>query len=88
MTSKVQGEGDYESARHYDEKARKFVEERQKRGEEMKGSAKDAEPQLSEAEREALRHAKSPDEDRRDAEKLRELESAHRKPTGGTGNNS
>ncbi|HXS28811.1 MAG TPA: hypothetical protein VN730_14195 [Steroidobacteraceae bacterium] len=78
MTSKVQGEGNYDAARQYDEKARKFVEEKQKAGEELKGSSKDAQPQLTEAEREALSHAKRGDEDRRDAEELRRLEE-HRK---------
>jgi len=75
MTSKVQGEGDYDSAKRYDEQARKFVEERQARGEEMKGSAKDAQSELTASEREALRHAKSGDEDRRDADQLRKMES-------------
>jgi hypothetical protein len=75
MTSKVQGEGDYESAQRYDEETRKFVEEKQARGEEMKGSAKDAQPGLTESEREALRHAKSGDEDRRDADQMRKMES-------------
>ncbi|MGH8218690.1 MAG: hypothetical protein ACREUT_09025 [Steroidobacteraceae bacterium] len=74
MTSKIQGEGNYDAARHYDEKTRKFVEEKQKSGEELKGSAKDAQPQLTEAEREALRHAKRGDEDQRDAEELRKRE--------------
>ncbi len=79
MTSKVQGEGNYDAARHYDEKARKFVEEKQKAGKELKGSAKDAQPELTQAEREALSHAKHGDEDRRDAEELRKREE-HRKP--------
>ncbi|HTW38506.1 MAG TPA: hypothetical protein VMD49_08050 [Steroidobacteraceae bacterium] len=88
MTSKVQGEGDYESARHYDEKARKFVEERQARGEELKGSAQDAQRELTEAEREALKHAKSGEEDRRDADQLRELEAQRQKSPKQSGNNS
>ncbi|MGH8260989.1 MAG: hypothetical protein ACREUG_15015 [Steroidobacteraceae bacterium] len=78
MTSKVQGEGNYDAARQYDEKARKFVEEKQAAGEELKGSAAEATPDLTEAEREALRHAKRGDEDRRDADELRKLEE-HRK---------
>ncbi|HYK25900.1 MAG TPA: hypothetical protein VEV18_06555 [Steroidobacteraceae bacterium] len=60
-------------------KARKFVEEKQKAGEELKGSSRDSQPQLAEAEREALRHAKSGDADRRDADELRRREAA-RKP--------
>jgi hypothetical protein len=79
MTAKIQGEGNYDAARHYDEKTRKFVEEKQKSGEELKGSSQDAQPQLTEAEREALRHAKRIDEDRRDADDMRKREE-HRKP--------
>lgn len=74
MTSKIQGEGDYESARRYDEKTRKFVKDKQAAGEEMKGSAQEASAELTDAEKEALRHAKRGDEDRRDAEALRKLE--------------
>ena len=79
MTAKIQGEGNYDATRKYDEKARKFVEEKQKAGEELKGSSKDSQPQLTEAEREALRHAKRGDEDRRDADELRRREE-NRKP--------
>ncbi len=75
MTSKIQGEGDYESARRYDEKTRKFVKDKQAAGEEMKGSAQEASAELTDAEKEALRHAKRGDEDRRDADALRKLES-------------
>lgn len=78
MTSKVQGEGNYDAARQYDEKTRKFVEEKQKAGEELEGSGKDAQPQLTEAEREALRHAKRGDQDRRDAEELRKREESRK----------
>ncbi len=74
MTSKIQGEGDYESARRYDEKTRKFVKDKQAAGEEMKGSPEEASAELTDAEKEALRHAKRGDEDRRDAEALRKLE--------------
>lgn len=75
MTSKIQGEGDYESARRYDEETRKFVKEKQAAGEEMKGSAKEASEELTDAEKEALRRAKRGDQDRRDAESLRKKES-------------
>ncbi len=75
MESKNQGEGDYEAAERYDERTRKFVEQKQKAGEELKGSAKDAQKDLTDAEREALRHAKSGDQDRRDADALRRMES-------------
>jgi hypothetical protein len=77
MTSKIQGEGDYESAKRYDEETRKFVEEKRARGEKMQGSAKDAQPGLTESEREALRHAKSGEEDRRDADQMRKMEAQH-----------
>jgi len=82
MTSKIQGEGDYESARHYDEETRKFVERKKKAGEEMKGSAKDAKPELTDAETEALRHAKRGDQDRRDADDLRRMEMDRQRPGG------
>jgi hypothetical protein len=35
MTGKVQGEGDYESARRYNKETREFVEERQAEGEDL-----------------------------------------------------
>ena len=79
MTSKIQGEGNYDAARRYDEKTRKFVEDKQRSGEELEGSGKDAPPELTEAEREALRHAKRGDEDRRDAEELRRREESRKR---------
>jgi hypothetical protein len=75
MTSKIQGEGDYESARHYDAKARAFVQKRQEAGESLEGSARDAETDLTDAEKTALKHAKHVEQDERDAEVLRKLES-------------
>ncbi|HTV49630.1 MAG TPA: hypothetical protein VME21_00495 [Steroidobacteraceae bacterium] len=75
MGSKNQGEGDYESARRYDEHTREFIEKKQKAGEPLEGSAKDATQELTDAEREALRHAKEGEQDRRDADLLRKLES-------------
>lgn len=74
MTSKIQGEGNYDASREYDEKARKFVKEKEAAGEPLEGSAEDAQNELTEAEREALRHAKRGDEDRRDADDLRRRE--------------
>ena len=74
MTSKVQGEGDYESARRYDEKTKRFVEEKTKGGKELAGSASEASDKLTPEEREALSRAKSGDEDKRDAEALRKAE--------------
>ncbi len=75
MTSKIQGEGDYEAARRYDEKTREFVKKRQESGEPLEGSAKDAQPELTDAEKTALEHAKSGQQDKRDADLLRKLES-------------
>ena len=74
MTSKVQGEGDYESARRYDEETKRFVDEKTKGGKSLEGSAAEASDELTPAEREALSHAKSGSEDKRDAEALRKAE--------------
>lgn len=74
MTSKVQGEGDYESARRYDEKTKRFVEEKTKGGKELGGSASEASDELTPEERQALARAKSGSEDKRDAQALREAE--------------
>ena len=77
MPGKVQGEGDYESARNYNEKTREFVEEKQKKGEKLEGSPEDAQKELTAAEREALKRAKHGEQDERDAELLRRRESKH-----------
>ena len=66
MGNKVQGEGDYESARHYNDETRKFVEDKKKKGESLKGDAKEATDRLSEAEESALKHAKSGGQDKRE----------------------
>jgi hypothetical protein len=79
MTSKVQGEGDYESARRYDEETKRFVEERTKKGEPLKGSASEASDKLTPEEEEALARAKSLGQDQRDADAFREAEK-RRKP--------
>lgn len=80
MTSKVQGEGDYESARRYDEETKRFVDEKTKGGKTIKGSAAEASDKLTPEEKEALAHAKSGDEDRKDADALREAAEKKRKP--------
>ena len=54
MGSKVQGEGDYESARHYNDETRKFVDEKTKGGKELKGDAAEASDELTPPEEEAL----------------------------------
>ncbi|HJS90859.1 MAG TPA: hypothetical protein VJ738_12925 [Steroidobacteraceae bacterium] len=74
MTSKVQGEGDYESARRYDEKTQRFVDEKKKAGEPLEGSASEASDELTPEEKEARSRAKEPAEDRRDADALRKAE--------------
>ena len=79
MTSKVQGEGDYESARRYDEETQRFVEEKTKSGKPLKGSAADASDKLTPEEKEALARAKSVDQDKRDADFLREAEKGRNK---------
>jgi hypothetical protein len=67
MGSKVQGEGDYESARHYNDETRKFVDEHTRGGKELKGEASQASDKLTAAETEALEHAKHGEQDERDA---------------------
>jgi hypothetical protein len=74
MANKVQGEGDYEAARRYNKETRKFVEDKEKAGETIKGEADQATDKLSPAEKAALKHAKSGGQDKRDADLLRNLE--------------
>ena len=74
MTSKVQGEGDYESARRYDEETKRFVDEKTKEGKPLKGDASKASDKLTPEEQEARSRAKSGEEDKRDADALREAE--------------
>jgi hypothetical protein len=78
MTSKVQGEGDYESARHYNDETKRFVDQARKEGKELKGSAAEASDKLTREEKEALSHAKSGSEDKRDADALRDMEKNHK----------
>jgi hypothetical protein len=79
MTSKVQGEGDYESARRYDEETKRFVDEKTKDGKTIKGSASEASDKLTPEEKEARARAKSGNEDQKDADAMREAEK-HRRP--------
>jgi len=79
MGSKVQGEGDYESARQYNDETKKFVDEHTKGGKELKGSAAQASDKLTPEEKEALKHARSGDEDKRDAQMLKDLEKKHQR---------
>jgi len=79
MGSKVQGEGDYESAREYNDETRKFVAEKTKAGKELKGEAAEASDKLTPAEQEALSHAKSGSQDKRDAKILSDMERKHQR---------
>ncbi|HEV7138813.1 MAG TPA: hypothetical protein VGN43_19410 [Steroidobacteraceae bacterium] len=74
MTSKVQGEGDYESARRYDEETKRFVDEKTKGGKTLEGSASEASDKLTPEEEAARARAKSVSQDKRDADVLREAE--------------
>jgi hypothetical protein len=74
MANKVQGEGDYESARRYNEETAKFVKDKAKSGESIRGSAAEASEELTPEEQTALKHAKGAAQDRRDADLLRKLE--------------
>ena len=79
MGSKVQGEGDYESARQYNDETKKFVDEHTKGGKQIKGSAAQASDKLTPEEQEALKHAKSGGQDKRDAQMLKDLEQKHQR---------
>ncbi len=79
MGSKVQGEGDYESARHYNDETRKFVDDHTKGGKEIEGSAAQASDELTPAEKEALSHAKHGEQDERDAKVLSDMEKQHQR---------
>jgi hypothetical protein len=79
MGSKVQGEGDYESARHYNDETKKFVDDQTKGGKQIKGSAAEASDKLTPAEKEALSHAKSGAQDKRDAKVLSDIEKKQKK---------
>ena len=74
MANKVQGEGDYEAARRYNEETSKFVKDKEKSGEKIHGSAKDASDKLTPAEEVGLKHAKGGGQDKLDADLLRKLE--------------
>jgi hypothetical protein len=76
MGSKIQGEGDYESAREYNRKTKQFVDEQHKRGKPIRGSAENASDTLEPEEKEALSHAKGGTQDERDADLFRDEERA------------
>lgn len=70
---KVQGEGDYESARRFEKDEQRFVKEHTKGGKEIRGDAEDASDELTEDERKARSHAKDGAQDQRDAAKMDKL---------------
>ena len=74
MATKVQGEADYEAARRYNEETSKFVKDKAKACESIKGSAGQASDKLTPAEDVALTHAKGGGQDKRAADLLRKLE--------------
>lgn len=76
--NKIQGEGDYESAKRFDKDEQEFVKEHTKGGREIRGDADEASEELTPAEREARSHAKDSEEDRRDAELMDNLEKKQR----------
>jgi hypothetical protein len=71
--NKVQGEGDYESARKFDKDQQQFVKENTKDGKEIRGNAEEASDELTPAEREGRAHARDSEEERRDAELMDKL---------------
>lgn len=71
---KVQGEGDYESARHYRKATERSAREQAKGGKPVKGDAGEATDKLTPEEREGRSHAKELRQDKRDAEYMDELE--------------
>ena len=71
--NKVQGEGDYESARKFDKDQQQFVKEHTKDGKEIRGDAEDASDELTPAERAGRAPARESEEDRRDAELMDKL---------------
>jgi hypothetical protein len=74
MGNKVQGEGDYESARKYNQDTREFVKDQEDKGRPMKGDAAQAQDRLTTAEKEALARAKHGEQDKHDADLLKKLE--------------
>jgi hypothetical protein len=74
MANKVQGEGDYESARHYRKETERSAREQTKGGKQVGGDASHASDKLTPEEREGRSHAKEPRQDKRDAEYMDELE--------------
>ena len=74
-SNKVQGEGDYESARRYRKETERSVKEQQTKGDKsIKDDAQKTPDGLTAEEREGRSRAKAPDQDKRDAAYMEELE--------------
>lgn len=69
--NKMQGEGDYESARRYRKATERSAKEQAKAGKPIKGKVSD---RLTPEEREGRSRAKAPGQDQRDAAYMDELE--------------
>lgn len=74
MADPVQGEGDYDSARKYDERTRKFIDKAKQEGKPLDGDGEAASEELTPEEREVRQHARDRGQDQRDADLLRNLE--------------
>ncbi len=72
--NKVQGEGDYESARRYRKATEESAKEQTKGGKPIKGDARQASDALTPEEREGRSRARAPGQDKRDAAYMEELE--------------
>lgn len=74
--NKVQGEGDTQSARHYNKDTKDFVKEHTKGGEKIRGDASKASDKLTPAEREGRDRAPKSEreQDERDAKFMDKLE--------------
>lgn len=71
--NKVQGEGDYESARRYRKATEESAREQARGGKPVKGEPRKASDKLTPEEREGRSRAKAPDQDKRDAAYMEEL---------------
>lgn len=77
-SNKVQGEGDYESARRYRKAAEQSAKEQARGGKTGKGEAGKVSAKLTPEEREGRSRARTPGQDKRDAAYMDELEKKKR----------
>lgn len=73
-SNKVQGEGDYESARRYRAATERSARKQAKSGKPVKGDAHKASDALTPEEREGRSRGKTPGQDKRDAAYMEALE--------------